>query len=201
VRYGDDIALVLFDDRWKEVKDVDGVRVLGPVAALYEAREWRDVFVAIGENQARRRVAERLAEDGRRLVSVLHPHTALSPQALIGEGTIAVAGSVVNAGARVGRCVILNTLSSVGHDCVVEDYAQIAPGVNLGGGSVIEQGVFLGIGAKVAPLVRIGAWSVVGAGSVVLKSLPPRSFCYGTPARVVRPLAGDELAADTELQS
>ena len=130
------------------------------------------------------------------LLTIIHPHTAISPQSTLGEGTIAVAGSVVNAGARVGRCAILNTLSSVGHDCVVEDYAQIAPGVNLGGGSVIGEGAFLGIGAKVGPLARIGAWSVVGAGSVVLKDLPARSYCCGTPARVVRMLTADELPAD-----
>jgi acetyltransferase EpsM len=196
VRSGDDLDLALFDDRWAEVREVDGVEVVGPLKALLEAPEWDRVFVAVGDNATRQRIAEDLVRRGRRLETILHPHTAISPRATIGEGTIAVAGSVVNAGARVGRCVILNTLSSVGHDCVVEDFAQIAPGVNLGGGAVIERGAFLGIGAKVAPLARIGAWSIVGAGSVVLGDLPARSFCHGTPARVVRPLAADELPLD-----
>jgi acetyltransferase EpsM len=196
VRSGDDFDLALFDDRWVEVREVDGIAVVGPLNALFEAPEWDQVFVAVGDNATRQRVAEDLVRCGRRLVTIVHPHTAISPRATLGEGTIAVAGSVVNAGARVGRCVILNTLSSVGHDCVVEDFAQIAPGVNLGGGAVIERGAFLGIGAKVVPLARIGAWSVVGAGSVVLGDLPPRSFCYGTPARVVRPLTLEELPAD-----
>ncbi len=196
VRSGDDLDLAFFDDRWAEVREVDGVAVLGPVEALYAVPEWDLVFVAVGDNAARRRIAEDLVRRGRRLVTILHPHTAISPRSTIGEGTIAVAGSVVNAGALVGRCVILNTLSSVGHDCVVEDFVQIAPGVNLGGGAVIERGAFLGIGAKVVPLARIGAWSVVGAGSVVLGDLPARSFCYGTPARAVRPLTLEEVPAD-----
>jgi acetyltransferase EpsM len=195
---GDDLDVAFFDDRWTKVREVDGIAVLGPLNALFEAREWDLVFVAVGDNATRRRIAEDLVRHGRRLATILHPHTAISPRATIGEGTIAVAGSVVNAGARVGRCVILNTLSSVGHDCVVEDFAQIAPGVNLGGGAVIESGAFLGIGAKVVPLARVGAWSVVGAGSVVLGDLPPRAFCYGTPARAVRPLPPEELPADAE---
>jgi len=198
VSCGDDLDLAFFDDRWVEVREVDGVEVVGPLEALYEAAKWDRVFVAVGDNATRQRIAEDLVRRGRRLVTIVHPHTAISPRATIGEGTIAVAGSVVNAGARVGRCVILNTLSSVGHDCIVEDYAQIAPGVNLGGGAVIERGAFLGIGAKVVPLVRIGAWSVVGAGSVVLGDLPARSFCYGIPARDVRPLTPEELPADAE---
>jgi sugar O-acyltransferase (sialic acid O-acetyltransferase NeuD family) len=193
---GDDLDLAFFDDRWAEVREVDGVEVVGPLEALYEAPEWDHVFVAVGDNATRQRITEDLVRRGRRLVTIVHPHTAISPRATIGEGTIAVAGSVVNAGARVGRCVILNTLSSVGHDCIVEDYAQMAPGVNLGGGAVIERGAFLGIGAKVVPLARIGAWSVVGAGSVVFGDLPARSFCHGTPARVVRPLTLEEMPAD-----
>jgi len=193
---GDDVDLAFFDDRWAEVREVDGVQVVGPLEALYEAPEWDHVFVAVGGNATRQRVAEDLVRRGRRLVTIVHPHTAISPRATIGDGTIVVAGGVVNAGARVGRCVILNTLSSVGHDCVVESFAQIASGVNLGGGAVIERGAFLGIGAKVVPLARIGAWSIVGAGSVVLGDLPARSFCHGTPARVVRPLTLDELPAD-----
>jgi acetyltransferase EpsM len=196
VRSGDDLDLAFFDDRWAEVREVDGIAVVGPLNALFEAPEWDWVFVAIGDNATRQRVVEDLVRRGRRLVTIVHPHTAISPRATLGEGTIAVAGSVVNAGARVGRCVILNTLSSVGHDCVVEDFAQIAPGVNLGGGAVIERGAFLGIGAKVVPLARIGAWSVVGAGSVVLGDLPARSFCHGTPARVVRPLTLEELPTE-----
>jgi sugar O-acyltransferase (sialic acid O-acetyltransferase NeuD family) len=198
VRSGDNLDLAFFDDRWEEVVELDGVPVRGSISDLLHASEWDQVFVALGDNAARQRVAEDLVRRGRRLVTIVHPHTAISPRATIGEGTIAVAGSVVNAGARVGRCVILNTLSSVGHDCVVEDFAQIASGVNVGGGAVIECGAFLGIGAKVVPLARIGAWSVVGAGSVVLGDLPPRSFCHGTPARVVRPLTPEELPADAE---
>jgi sugar O-acyltransferase (sialic acid O-acetyltransferase NeuD family) len=196
VQSGDNLDLAFFDDRWQEICEADGVPVLGPVDALASAPKWDRVFVAVGDNAARRRIAEDLVSRGRHLICIVHPRATVSLRATVGEGTIAVAGSVVNAGARVGRCAILNTLSSVGHDCVVEDYAQIAPGVNLGGGAVIESGAFLGIGAKVAPLVRVGAWSVVGAGSIVLGDLPPRSFCYGTPARVVRPLTDNELPPD-----
>jgi acetyltransferase EpsM len=195
-QYGEGHEIALFDDRWKEVGAVDDVPVMGPVEALFSAPEWDHVFVAVGENRARERIAEKLAGQGRRLLTIAHPRTTISPRATVGGGTIVVPGSVVNAGARVGRCVIVNTLSSVGHDCVVEDYGQIAPGVNLGGGAVIEHGAFLGIGAKVVPLARIGAWTIVGAGSVVLGDLPPRSFCYGTPARVVRPLTVEELPHD-----
>jgi len=120
----------------------------------------------------------------------------ISPRATLQEGVIAIPGTVVNRDARVGRGVILNTLCSVGHDCSIGDFAQIAPGVNLGGAAVIGEGVFLGIGTKVVPEAQVGAWSIVGAGSVVLNDLPGGAFCHGSPARVIRPLRADELPFD-----
>ncbi len=189
----DNPDVVFYDDRYEQIGEIEGIPVRGPISALFDADEFEEVFVAIGDNVLRYEITQRLLRAGRTLISIIHPHTAISPRSCIAEGTIAVAGTVVNCGAQVGRGVILNTLSSVGHDCIVQDFAQLVSGANLAGAVVIECGVFLGIGAKVAPQVTIGAWSVVGAGSIVLEDLPPRSFCYGAPARVIRPLGDDEL--------
>lgn len=193
--------VVFFDDRWEEMKGIGDVSVLGPVTSLASDNRFESVFVGIGSNLARRRIMLELAVAGKQILTIVHPHTAISHRAHLQEGTIAIAGTVVNREARVGRGVILNTLCSVGHDCIVDDFAQISPGVNLGGAAVIGEGAFLGIGAKVVPQARIGAWSVVGAGSVVLDDLPGASYCYGTPARVIRHLRPDELPSGIELQS
>jgi acetyltransferase-like isoleucine patch superfamily enzyme len=68
----------------------------------------------------------------------------------------------------------------------------IAPGtpVALQGCSsqpvVIEDEVWLGVRVVVLPGVRIGRGTVVGAGAVVTKDLPPDSIAVGVPARVIR---------------
>jgi maltose O-acetyltransferase len=51
---------------------------------------------------------------------------------------------------------------------------------------VLEDGVWLGARVIVQKGVRIGHDSVVGAGSVVMRDIPPRSVAMGHPARVVR---------------
>jgi sugar O-acyltransferase (sialic acid O-acetyltransferase NeuD family) len=186
--------VAFFDDRWETLAAVEGISVYGPVARLVDDERFPSVFVGIGDNGTRRRNTRMLDRAGKRFLTALHPRTVISPRAQIGPGTIVVAGTVVNRDARVGSGAILNTLCSVGHDCVVEDFAQVSPGVNLGGACVIEEGAFLGMGVKVGPEARVGAWSVVGAGSVVLDDLPARSFCIGMPARAVRNLRADELA-------
>jgi maltose O-acetyltransferase len=53
---------------------------------------------------------------------------------------------------------------------------------------VIGDNVWLGGGVIVCPGVTIGADTVVGAGSVVTRDLPPRVLAVGSPARVIRDL-------------
>lgn len=52
----------------------------------------------------------------------------------------------------------------------------------------VGDNVWLGGGVIVCPGVTIGADTVVGAGSVVARDLPPRVVAVGSPARVVREL-------------
>ena len=53
---------------------------------------------------------------------------------------------------------------------------------------VIERDVWIGTGAIILPGVKIGAHSVIGAGSVVNKDIPARVVAAGTPAKVIRHL-------------
>jgi acetyltransferase-like isoleucine patch superfamily enzyme len=49
---------------------------------------------------------------------------------------------------------------------------------------VIENNVYIGAGAIILPGVRIGDHSIIGAGSVVTRDIPPNSVAYGIPAQV-----------------
>jgi len=53
---------------------------------------------------------------------------------------------------------------------------------------VIDDGVWLGGGAIVCPGVTIGKNTVVGAGSIVTRDLPPGVLAVGNPCRVLRTL-------------
>lgn len=50
----------------------------------------------------------------------------------------------------------------------------------------IEYGVDVGIGAVILPGVRIGRNSIVGAGAVITKNIPPFTVAAGVPAKVIR---------------
>jgi len=76
-------------------------------------------------------------------------------------------------------------LCTAGHPL---DAALRRQGQEFGRPIVIEDDVWLGAGVIVCPGVRIGARSVVGAGSVVTRDLPPDVLALGNPCRVVRSL-------------
>jgi acetyltransferase-like isoleucine patch superfamily enzyme len=52
-------------------------------------------------------------------------------------------------------------------------------------GVTIDEGVWMGAGAKILDGVRVGAHAIVGAGAVVREDVPPYAVAVGIPARVV----------------
>lgn len=169
-----------------------GVSVVGPDRLLSElfARGVDLSVAAIGDNSKRRRVSEQLQTIGFTLVTLISSAAKVARASELGAGTVVMPGGIVRAGATVADGVIINTAASVDHDCIIEGFAHLAPGVRLGGGVQVGRNAFLGIGSTVAPGVRIGDDAVIGAGSLVLRDIRARVVAFGSPARAVRTLEG-----------
>ncbi|MEI2690886.1 MAG: acetyltransferase [Anaerolineae bacterium] len=162
-----------------------GLPVLGPLAAL-QAIDHDAAIVAIGDNRTRCRIFAQLIAQNERLVIARHPRAIIAPDVVLGAGSVICAGAVVNPGSVIGSNVILNTGCTVDHHNTVGDHAHIAPGVHLGGDVRIGSGTLVGIGATVIPQRSVGAWSAIGAGSVVTRNVADGMMAAGNPARVIR---------------
>jgi len=146
------------------------------------------VYLGIGSNAVRGRIHERLKSRGVTPEACIAPNAFIARDAVISAGAVICPGSVVNSRARIGEATIVNTLSGIDHDCVLDDLTQIAPGVSLGGSVVIGRNCFLGIKSAVFPNVRIGEGVIVMAGALVTKSVPDHVQVRGRPARIVKQL-------------
>jgi sugar O-acyltransferase (sialic acid O-acetyltransferase NeuD family) len=162
-----------------------GLPVLGTIAQLGKFNH-DAIIVAIGDNRTRACIFESVRARGEKIVSAIHPAAVVAPDVRLGEGVMICAGVVVNTGTVIGDNVILNTGCTVDHHNYIGDHAHIAPGVHLGGDVTIGEGTLIGIGATVTPQCTVGSWSVVCAGSVVTKDVPPCATAAGMPARVIR---------------
>jgi acetyltransferase-like isoleucine patch superfamily enzyme len=80
---------------------------------------------------------------------------------------------------------MLHANAVVEHDNIIEDYVNLAPGVNLAGWVTVKQGATVYTGAVAIPKVTIGRGAVVGAGAVVLRDVPDGAMVVGVPARVI----------------
>jgi sugar O-acyltransferase (sialic acid O-acetyltransferase NeuD family) len=156
-----------------EPEECDELRTLRPA--------W---FIAVGDNRAREGLTSRLvALTGHPAASIVHPQSIISLTATFGGGVFIGPGVILNTEVRVGDGVILNTASTVDHDGVIGDYAQISPGCHLAGNVTIGQRAFLGTGVAVIPGMTIGEDAVVGAGAVVISAISPGVTAVGNPAR------------------
>ena len=158
-----------------------GIPIIGPVSDLTSDR-CDGAIVGVGDNKVRKNLVRRMDLNW---ITAIHPFSWVHPDVLIGVGTVICAGSIVQPGARIGAHVILNTKASVDHDCAVGDYVHISV-AHLAGGATAEEGAFLALGSTVLPGLHVGAWALLGAGSVATKDIPPGSIAVGNPARVIK---------------
>lgn len=169
---------------------IHGVEVLGDEEDLLSHPDAK-VVCAIGDCRARRRIVDRW-KTRVEFTSVVHPSALVAEGSAIGDGSIIGAQAVVMSDVQIGRHVILNVASSVSHDCVVEDFVSLAPGVRLAGGVQVEAGCDLGVQCSAIPRSRVGRGSIIGAGAVIVQDIEANCVAMGIPATVRRKLPTSE---------
>ncbi len=149
--------------------------------------------IGIGNPKFRKKLDKTLSSLGLKFATLIHPTVVKSEYITIGEGTIITANNILTTQIKLGRHVFLNLACTVGHDTIIEDYVNCAPGCNISGNVVLETGCWIGTGVKIIQNIRIGKWTRVGAGAVVINDLPSKTVAVGVPAKVIRNRGADEV--------
>jgi sugar O-acyltransferase (sialic acid O-acetyltransferase NeuD family) len=126
------------------------------------------------------------------LATIIDPSANVSPSAQIDDGVFIAPRAVINARARLGRGVIINTFAIVEHDCHIDPFSHIAPRAVLCGKVRVGKASLIGAGAIVCPGVTIGPRTTVGAGAVATTDIDGHCTVVGVPARVLEAVAGQE---------
>lgn len=145
-------------------------------------------IVAIGDSWIRHLVVEKikLIDPNFRFIKVIHPSAVISRDVTIGEGSVVMAGVVINSNTSIGEHCIINTRSSIDHDCKIGNFVSILPGATIGGKVIMEDFSILALGGNIIHNLKVSEHTVIGAGATVLSDVPPYVVAYGVPAKVIR---------------
>ena len=161
------------DDPAKATGNFEGYPMLGSVEKASKDHPGASVFIAIGDNAIRRKIYGQLR--GHDFPALIDPSAQVSPTTEFKHGTYIACEAVVSVGTEIGKFVIINARAGVGHDSVVGDFSNVAPGVSLSGHTTLGQDVFMGTNSCTAPGRKVGDGATVACGTPVLKDVEPGS--------------------------
>lgn len=177
--------IYFLDDDKKLVDEEDLVIGTSDFPLEYDGKY--EIIVAIGDSEIRQRMQSKYAENGKSLVSLVHPDAVLSEEMKqMGKGSVIMANAVIQTGSEIGNGVIVNTSASVDHECKIDDFAHISVGSHLAGNVTIGKNAWIGIGAIVNNNIHISENAIVGAGAVVVEDIVESGTYVGVPAKRIK---------------
>lgn len=170
---------IAFLDNDPNLKECAGYPVLGPDTISKNLEG--DEFIAVGNATIRKRLMER--DSHKHFPVLIHPSAVVAESAVIGIGSVVMAGAIINPDATIGKGCIINTSSSVDHDCIVGDYGHVSVGAHLSGTVTCGENVWFGAGTIVSNNIAICSNVLMGAGAVVVKNIEKEGTYIGVPAK------------------
>lgn len=165
--------IVFFDESWPLHQKNSIWSVIGNYENLIaNLTEYDGVIVAFGNCSVRLEKTRELINLNAPVVSLVHPMSFVSPNSILGLGSVVFAGAVINIAATVGEASIINTGATVDHDCIIGPGVHVCPGANLSGGVEVGETSWVGVGSCVRHSIKIGSNVMVGAGAVIVKDVP-----------------------------
>lgn len=126
------------------------------------------LVLGIGNSKVRKMLTEKVAHP---FVTLIHPKASIANDVEIGEGTVVLAGAVIQSGAKIGKHVIINANVTIDHDAIVEDYVTTYPGVYVGAEATIAEGTTINPNVVIMKFMKTEAFSEIAPGQVVLRSI------------------------------
>lgn len=187
VAHGSGMNVIAFVDDNKAGVGLLGIPVITTQQCINEHTA-ANLTIAIGENSVRERVSNeyKSAMPKAKFPPLIHNSAVVGIKTEVGDGTVVMPQVNIGPNCKVGVFCILNTSSSIDHDCEMDAFSSIAPRVVTGGNVKIGLSSAISIGATVKHGVIIGDDVVIGANSYVNKTVESKTVAYGIPCKFVR---------------
>ncbi len=171
------------------ITSIMGIPIIGGDEDLLrlQAEGYSDAFItvgSVGNTHIRRNLYRKVKELGFHIPNIIDKTSILSGWTTLGEGIFIGKNVVINACSNVGNLAIINTSSTIEHECRIGDYVHIAPGCVVCGNVLIENDTHIGAGSVIRQGIHIGTDTIIGCGSIIVKDIDAKVTAYGNPCRV-----------------
>lgn len=141
---------------------------------------------SIGDPKFRVKLFNIIEKIGFVIPNIIDTTANVSHYAKLDKGIFVGKNAVINANSFIHKGAIINTSTIIEHDCIIEDFAHIAPGAVLCGGVRVKKNTHIGAKSVVRQQITIGSNTMVGIGSTILNDIRDDIVAYGNPCREVQ---------------
>ena len=154
-----------------------------PILPLSTIDTNKHIFsIAIGNSLIREKIINQLPNNIE-YITLIHPSVIFSKYIDVGKGSIICAGSILKCNIKIGKHSHLNTNSTIGHDCNINDYFTSAPNVCIAGNCTIDKHVYFGTSSMIKQGLNVTNNVTIGMGAVVTKNITNSGIFIGNPAK------------------
>ena len=178
----------LDDDVNKIGKYFYGYKVIGSTDEVFSFSKETAIVIGIGSPKIKKNIHQKLTDSGFLFPAFISKNVWLSNHVKVGKGVIIYPGVSINYETVVEDFVIVNMNCAIGHNCHISKYCTLAPGVNFAGFTKVEEGADVGIGVSSKQNILIGANSIIGGQSMLVKNVAANSKVAGVPASSITKL-------------
>ncbi len=161
-----------------------GPEILGTLAD-HQPRSDAVYLTCLGNGAMRRKIRLDLAARGARFTSLIDPLARSATPLGNSVNSIFLGQMGISNNVFVGDDLLLHAFASIGHDVHLGHGVTVGSHGFAGGAAVLKDCCTVHPSGTVLPLVTIGEYAVVGAGSVVIRNVEAHTTVFGAPAKVI----------------
>lgn len=178
------------DDEKLSGSVINGKRVLGKLDELdnFISKDLSiSIFVPLGDNTLRHNLLDNYYKKGYSTPSFICKDTLIHESVKIGRAVYILPGTTIMPLTTIGDFTMISSGVNIAHHNIIGDACFFSQGSNIGASILIGNKVFCGIASTLMTgVAKIGDNSIIGAGTVVIKSVNERETVVGNPGRVLK---------------
>lgn len=166
----------------KQVLDYKIIGVDDDIPQYIDKAEFIITVGFIKNSTLRIKLYNQVLEAGGKLATLIASTAHVSEYATLGVGTVVMHQAFVNAGAVIGNNVIINSFANIEHDVHIGNQCHISTGTMVNGDCRVGDNCFIGSQSVLVNGITVCSDVIVGAGSLVRKSICQSGIYSGNPA-------------------